>query len=315
MSQTQDSGPSDKNLLDGKNGETEIQYNENDQMVVPAMVSEALGHCLRDGLTSADAKKICDNFGVQFADDGFSIKPPLLDDWMARRVKQLPSAKSIEAVEKMLVSIQFKIMDSGLPLIQLYTTLRALPEIPDDETSSAHRVAIRLWSVAFNDVSRRRRKNIISVSDPLMDFLLSETDAFSKREPTKLFTSRFLKAMLAEADLEDKLNKSLAKPGPTSTGRGRGRGVAKSRGCGRGRGRASFYKQTPGRGAYKYVNSLPNFNITDSFVGGRLLHFAGAWTEITKDPWVLSAVSNGVAIDFLAEPFQLANPTVESLEM
>ena len=67
---------------------------------------------------------------------GFSIKPPLLDEWMARRVKQLPSAKSIEAVEKMLVSVQFKIMDIGLPIIQLYTTLRALPEIPDDETSS-----------------------------------------------------------------------------------------------------------------------------------------------------------------------------------
>ena len=115
-----------------------------------------------------------------------------------------------------------------------------------------------------------------------MVFLLSETDAFAKREPSKLFTSRFLKAMLAEVDLEDKVNKGLAKPGPNSTGRGRRRGVAKSRGRGRGRGRASFYRQMPGRGAYKYVNSLPNFDITDSFVGGRLLHFAGAWTEITK---------------------------------
>ena len=73
-----------------------------------------------------------------------------------------------------------------------------------------------------------------------MEFLLSETDAFYKRESTKLFTGRFLKFMFEEADLKDKLNKGLAKPKPSSSGRGRARGNTKSRGQCPCRGRGSF---------------------------------------------------------------------------
>ncbi|KZS04167.1 Uncharacterized protein APZ42_032945 [Daphnia magna] len=43
-------------------------------------------------------------------------------------------------------------------------------------------------------------------------------------------------------------------------------------------------------------------------VGARLSVFAGKWSEIPNDPWVLNTVSNGLKIDFLSEPFQRSSP-------
>jgi hypothetical protein len=44
--------------------------------------------------------------------------------------------------------------------------------------------------------------------------------------------------------------------------------------------------------------------VLDSAVVGRLCHFFVFWKSLSKDPWILSKVGEGVKIDFISPPFQ-----------
>ncbi len=41
-------------------------------------------------------------------------------------------------------------------------------------------------------------------------------------------------------------------------------------------------------------------------VGARLYKFVDFWKSLSKDPWILSSVRDGVKIDFISPPFQTA---------
>jgi hypothetical protein len=41
-------------------------------------------------------------------------------------------------------------------------------------------------------------------------------------------------------------------------------------------------------------------------VGARLYKFVDFWKSLSKDPWILSSVRDGIKIDFTSPPFQTA---------
>ena len=56
----------------------------------------------------------------------------------------------------------------------------------------------------------------------------------------------------------------------------------------------------------RYVSdsSVPLFVLDSVVVGARLCHFIVFWKSLSKDPWILSSVGEGVKIDFISPPFQ-----------
>ncbi|KAI9557171.1 hypothetical protein GHT06_016978 [Daphnia sinensis] len=88
-----------------------------------------------------------------------------------------------------------KIMDIARPLIQLWSSLP-----PSDPHLQHIKSALRLWGVAFRDVTMNRRKNILRQMAPDFLNLLSDPTMFSNREMSRLFGVHFLNAMAKEAD-------------------------------------------------------------------------------------------------------------------
>lgn len=160
------------------------------------------------GLNSKDVKAITEAYGLDFSESSFSLSPPILDQFMDRRVKAAGSSrKAIESAEKTWISVQLKLMDIGAPLVALYDGLKSLPDQgPADPITEAVRASLKLWAEAFYDVTRRRRRNIVSQVDPRYEFLLTSSKAFSGRKRSDLFGERFIDEMVKDAELTAKLN-------------------------------------------------------------------------------------------------------------
>ena len=108
----------------------------------------------------------------------------------------------VDFVEKTWLSTHYKILDIARPLIQLWGSLPPAHSHLQQVVS-----ALRLWEVAFRDVTMNRRKNILRQTAP--DFLnvLSDPNMFSNREISRLFGVHFLNAMAKETDEENKIAK------------------------------------------------------------------------------------------------------------
>lgn len=186
--------------------------------------------------------------------------------------------------------------------------------------------ALRLWGVAFRDVTMNRRKNILRQTAPDFLNLLSDPTMFSNREMSRLFSVHFLNAMAKEADEENKIAKigrsgrhslSSRRPfnkytrvggvapqksfaGPSSSGNSRGTGSNSQRASG---------------SVYSVFSAVINSPYPP--VGGRLSQFTHAWRYISSDPFVLNVISMGVSLDFVSLPSQSTLPTncKMSLEM
>lgn len=93
--------------------------------IIPKETSLKLSKAKSNGMDAKEAKELRERFNINFEDPAFSLNPPALDEWMSRRVKNLPNHKSVEAQEKLLVSAQFKVMDVASPLLDLLGQLKA----------------------------------------------------------------------------------------------------------------------------------------------------------------------------------------------
>jgi hypothetical protein len=72
--------------------------------------------------------------------------------------------------------------------------------------------ALQLWGHAFHSVTIRRKENILKLTDPRFEALLSETNRFEPEECGTLFGRSFLKQMVKEASDDQKL-RSLGRSG------------------------------------------------------------------------------------------------------
>ena len=205
------------------------------------------------------------------------------------------------------MALQFKILDIGRPLLFLGSRLE------DPECIEALETALQLWGVAFNDITKSRRRNILRQTDPKMESLLEDQDNFEISESNHLFGRHFLRAMVRTADDEAKLN---------AVGRNSGSFTSRHRRDSRGRRLDQRKDRHPSRNQFDkaygknqgysqqnngYVTIPSNISLVDKTpipVGGRLGSYALAWNRFSKDPWVLSIVSFGLQIEFLSSPIQ-----------
>jgi hypothetical protein len=124
------------------------------------------------GLERAIAKQICAESKPTFESRSFRLKCPVLDESFIMRFKEVKNQVG-EAVERQLTSIQFKVLDIDLPLLELKG--RCISEgLPIME--SAIDSALDLWSAAFNHVTQHRRKNGLKVTDNQLRDLASNTE-------------------------------------------------------------------------------------------------------------------------------------------
>lgn len=59
-----------------------------------------------------------------------------------------------------------------------------------------------------------------------------------------------------------------------------------------------------------YVESvLVNPTLKEPGIGVRLKYFASVWNSVSRYPWILGAVSEGLRLEFTSVPFQLPKPS------
>jgi hypothetical protein len=300
-------------------------------LIVPQEVSDALSGWLTKGVSTEDSKAISKKTPLEFLDKEFSVKPPKLDGYMHRRAKDKGKLKAVNASEESLITTQLKIMDVGPPLIDLYTRILSLGEgKTEKKAQELVQDALRQWARAYHHITKQRRRAVIALVEPSFDFLTAEPEAFAPGKEARelLFTGKFLESMLKEASQDATLARTAK---PKTSLRSKGKALADPsqslprhpfvlrprkateqphRGGGE-RGRpAGAHSWT--RGVQRYVRFSKPVNSptqpSDDEVGARLLAFAGQWSEVTDDSWVLDGIAQGIKLDFEALPTQLVIP-------
>jgi hypothetical protein len=284
-----------------------------------------------EGVSSAEAKVLRNRFTPIFRKKSVKLQIPELDEAMYRRLKSLKNSTASKALidpqEKSLSALQYKIIDIARPLLFLWENKQA-----DSASREAVRTALNLWGGLFNDVTDRRRANILKQTSPSFTTLLSEPDKFDEEESTSLFGSHFIQEMVKAANDEAALNSIGRMSGPSNrSSNGRsfrggqhgnyvgngstsnfqsrqpGSSIPSQRGAHSSRG---FNNQFNNRGRYDVVpfNSLKIEKESEPIVAGRLRNFAGCWGQFTKDPWILEVVSDGLKLDLIERPVQVIEP-------
>jgi hypothetical protein len=184
---------------------------------IPKIFTSRLSCQLAMGLDRAKAKQICAEFNPTFESRSFKLKCPTLDESFAMRFKEAKD-QAAESVEKQLTSIQFKVMDIALPLLELKGRCIAegLPRMESTIDS-----ALDLWSAAFNHVTQHRRKNVLKVTDNQLRILANNPAHFSGKETEYLFGKKFVDVMVNQASQTNKLRQANRMAGPTRGRRGR----------------------------------------------------------------------------------------------
>lgn len=221
------------------------------------------------------------------------------------------SARLNDPMEKTLTEIQLKIMDSVRPLLHLKEELGCLGA--SRYLKRAANTALSLVGNAFADITKRRRFNVLNQTDNRYVSLLEEKDRFSVRESENLFGRHFFRPMVKTAQEGDNLMNMNRSGGHISHA---------SNGCNRGRsgfdGRSSDRLRFNSRGGgysagsnndhrldrYDYIAPVSVsyvFSISIPFAG-RVKWFVPMWQSLTKDPWVLDTVTNGLSLDFKERP-------------
>ena len=130
--------------------------------------------------------------------------------------------------------------------------------------------------------------------------LLNNPDHFSENEIAYLFGDKFVAAMRNQASHMS----TMAHVKRVTSGRGRPSFQQPRRYF---RNDDNPRPSTSGRGHSnaRYGNLLPT---TANYIGGRLQHFADEWHLVTTDPWIISSLKEGLAIDFISIPTQSTMP-------
>ena len=161
-----------------------------------------------NGLSAAEARALRDVFTPAF-EGSFRLECPQLES-MKRSLKRLKASGSVgELVEKTWLSTHYKVLDIARPLVQLWSQVP-----PGDAANPYIESALRLWGVAFSEITKNRRKNILRQTAPDYINLLTDPSLFSNRETSRLFGAHFLEAMSKEADEESKIAKVGRSGGP-----------------------------------------------------------------------------------------------------
>ena len=265
---------------------------------VPREVTRRLTKIMSVGLESSLAKSLRDKATPAFDSKTFALKCPNVDESMLIIFKRFKDIAA-EAAEKHYLSFQYKVMDIAKPLLALRGACESEETTVDNIRTLADN-ALDLWAVAFNNVTHNRRRNILKVTDAELLLLLNNPDHFSENEIAYLFGDKFVAAMRNQASHMS----TMAHVKRVTSGRGRPSFQQPRRYF---RNDDNPRPSTSGRGHSnaRYGNLLPT---TANYIGGRLQHFADEWHLVTTDPWIISSLKEGLAIDFISIPTQSTMP-------
>jgi hypothetical protein len=136
-------------------------------------------------MSSAEAKVFKNRFTPIFRKKSVKLQIPELDEAMYRRLKSIKNSTASKALidlqERSLSALQYKIVDIARPLFFLWENKEA-----DSASHEAVSTALNLWGGLFNDVTDRRRANILKQTSPSFTTLLSKPGKFDEEESTSL---------------------------------------------------------------------------------------------------------------------------------
>ncbi|KZS08381.1 Uncharacterized protein APZ42_027689 [Daphnia magna] len=133
--------------------------------VVSKQVIRHLTKWISNGLSTTESKTIQGDYKLEFEKNSFSLNPPVLDDWMAHRVKNGSKLKLVGVAEKLWLSAQLKVMDIATPLISLYANLlQSAEHQKHGPVIQALKAALQQWARAYYHISRRSRHNVLSAT-------------------------------------------------------------------------------------------------------------------------------------------------------
>ena len=207
-------------------------------------VCSQVASLLVEGISANNSKSISKEFPLDFEEIDFSIKPPKIDNWVARRAKSKGVFKQVNASEETLTKIQLKIMDIGHPIIAFHSYIKGMldrnepsaagPSI--DDLARGLEASLQQWGRAFSYITKLRRETVMDAMDPRFKYLLKEKDALptGKEARELLFSGKFVDLMLKDARDDETLYKSdkaaaAAAKGRSSSRYGHGHSSASSR--------------------------------------------------------------------------------------
>lgn len=257
------------------------------------------------GIDEKEVKKDRESFKPKLARKSELLINPELDESFYYRLKTLKNSKAtksnIDPIEKIYRSQTFKILDLAKPLLFLHSRGKLRKKTKSD--SRAIKIALRLWATLLNDITKARRRNILSQIYPGFTSLLDNKKILPADGGEHLFGPKFIgelvdqmKTMNTMRDNEKSSEKSAPhqKPAATSTPSAS---------------TSSAAQRSNSNSNSRYVSFLA---FSGAF-GGRVSLFVPAWKNISKDPWVLEAVTLGLKLEFHSVPTQLNMPPCPAL--
>lgn len=265
-------------------------------------LSKAKSTCLAgwvvSGLGESKAKAAREAYRPKLKKCPDLLVNPSLDEAFYIRLRSIKSSSAskanIDPVEKIYRNQTYKILDLVKPLMFLASRVQKKKKTKAD--SRAIRTAVKLWAVLYHDVTSARRRNILSQIYPQNVGLLDDKSIL----PTggdHLFGPKFTQALVEQV----KTLNALENAGGGQRTSGQGSSSHSGRNFDHPPRSASSGGSHQNNSFNRYVKtSLAFFG---SF-GGRISLFAHVWSRLTLDPWVLSTVSEGFRLEFVADPVQ-----------
>ncbi|KAI9565280.1 LOW QUALITY PROTEIN: hypothetical protein GHT06_009065 [Daphnia sinensis] len=190
------------------------------------VVSESKTRLIRKWMVQGIPKSECKSLRHAYApsfDGDFDLICPKLDETMVRYWKQAVGkdwrSNLNDFQEKSWQSVQYQVLDSFRPLLQIWNQLPVgSPLLKNMEDS------LKLLGAAFAGISKLRRANAMRHVAPDLLPLLKDDRMFSSREFERLFGEKFLTAMVKDADDFEKVKKFAGRSGGPFTTRSENRG-------------------------------------------------------------------------------------------
>ena len=278
-----------------------------DESVQKFEVSKTKSTCVSGwvvtGLNESRAKIAREMFKPKFKKSTGLLTNPELDEAFYLRLKELKSSAAskanVDPLEKVYRNQTFKVLDLAKPL--LFLASRVKKKKKSRAEKSAVRTALKLWAILYHDITKARRRNILTQIYPQNVGLLDDKSIL----PTggeHLFGPKFTQALVEQVKTLNALNQA-------SGGGRNGRSSQSSSGHNYRSGSSQHGSQqgTSSSGGQQQQNSnryVPTSLAFPGSFGGQIARFASEWSKLTLDPWVLSTVIEGFRLEFLSEPVQ-----------
>ena len=146
-----------RRLLDSINADGGTQWD-----LIPRELSNAMRKWLSSDISKEEALNLTKSYEPIFESESLRLECPELDGSMRRSLKRSDKYLQWQKFENTLESIQFKWLDMSHPMLYLYS--RAATD-ENDPIAKAISVLLKLWAIAFRDISKHRRMNILARTD------------------------------------------------------------------------------------------------------------------------------------------------------